>query len=52
MSELDLSRQEYLIDTIKDNQIFITTTEMDKGILDRFKEASVYQVKKGKIEKK
>ena len=52
MSELDLSRQEYLIDTIKDNQIFITTTDMDKGILDRFKEASVYQVKKGKIEKK
>ncbi len=52
MSELDLSRQEYLIDTIKNNQIFITTTEMDKSILDRFLEASVYHVKKGKIEKK
>lgn len=52
MSELDLSRQEYLIETIKNNQIFITTTELDKSILDSFKDASVYQVKKGKIEKK
>lgn len=49
MSELDQKRQEFLIKTLKDNQLFITTTDMDKGILNKFKEASIYKISSGKI---
>ena len=52
MSELDQKRQEYLIETLKDNQLFITTTDMDKSILSRIKRASVFHVEEGKVVKK
>lgn len=52
MSELDQKRQEFLIETLKDNQLFITTTDMDQSILSRIKRASIFFVENGKVIKK
>ena len=52
MSELDIERQEYLIRTLKDNQLFITTTDIEKKILDSFPEGKVIYVKKGTVTEK
>ena len=49
MSELDISRQEYLIKTLENNQIFITATELPKHILDRFPDGKRIYIKEGKI---
>ncbi len=50
MSELDLNRQEYLIDTLKNNQLFITTTSLDSKIIEKFKDINIWKVKKGKVD--
>ncbi|MGF6376393.1 DNA replication and repair protein RecF [Clostridiales Family XIII bacterium PM5-7] len=50
MSELDLERQEFLIKTLKDNQLFITTTDIDDNLIQSFPEAKIIYVKQGKIE--
>lgn len=50
MSELDSSRQEYLIETLKENQLFITTTELEESIKDKFSNMSIFYVSGGKIE--
>ena len=52
MSELDIHRQEYLIKTLKDNQLFITTTDLDEKLLDAFPEAKVIYIDSGKIREK
>lgn len=49
MSELDAGRQEYLIKTLKENQLFITTTDIDEKILASFPEAKIIYIEKGKI---
>ncbi|MGN0658119.1 MAG: DNA replication/repair protein RecF [Emergencia sp.] len=49
MSELDIERQEYLIKTLKENQLFITTTDIDKNLMESFPEASVIYVENGGI---
>ncbi len=49
MSELDISRQEYLIKTLENNQIFITATELPKYILDRFPDGKKIYIKEGKV---
>lgn len=49
MSELDLQRQEYLIKTLKNNQLFITTTDIDEKLLHSFPEARKIYVEHGKI---
>lgn len=49
MSELDLNRQEYLIKTLKNNQIFVTTTELDQRIMDSFPDAKIIYIEKGNI---
>lgn len=51
MSELDGSRQEYLIDTMKNNQLFITTTDLDENIRKKFSDAAYYRVESGRIER-
>ena len=51
MSELDSTRQEYLIKTLTDNQLFITTADIDKTVLNRIPNATIYSVKEGNIEK-
>lgn len=49
MSELDKNRQEFLIKTLSDVQIFITTTEITDELSLKFKEKNIYKVKNGKI---
>ena len=51
MSELDRSRQEYLIKTLMKNQLFITTTDLDKSVLGSIPEASIYSVESGSVKK-
>ena len=52
MSELDEERQEFLLKSLSKTQMFITTTELSDALLDKFKEASIFDVKNGKINKR
>ena len=52
MSELDIERQEYLIKTLKDNQLFITTTDIEKKILDSLPDGKIIYVKHGTVTEK
>ena len=49
MSELDLERQEFLVRTLSDIQLFITTTEIPDLLLKKFPDYRVYRVENGKI---
>lgn len=49
LSELDIERQSYLINEIKDVQLFITTTELNDNISNNMKDASIYRIKAGNI---
>lgn len=49
MSELDIERQRYLIKTLKENQLFITTTDIDKNLMMSFPEAKIIYIEKGRI---
>ena len=49
MSELDQNRQEFLIKTLRDNQLFITTTDLDQSILSRIEDATIFRVDSGRI---
>lgn len=50
MSELDINRQEFLIKTLKNNQLFITTTDIDEKLKNSFPDAEIIYVENGKIE--
>lgn len=52
MSELDIERQEYLIKTLKENQLFITTTDLDEKLFTAFPDAKIIYVESGKIKDK
>ena len=52
LSELDISRQQFLISTLKDLQIFITTTEINELLNSKIDEKEYYKVINGKIERK
>lgn len=49
MSELDIERQEFLIKTLKENQVFITTTDVDEKLKNSFPNAKIFFVEKGNI---
>lgn len=49
MSELDLQRQEYLIKTLKNNQLFITTTDVEEHLKKSFPDAKIIYIESGKI---
>ena len=49
MSELDIERQKYLIKTLKENQLFITTTDIDKNKMTTFPDAKLKYIHNGKI---
>ncbi|MEE0691593.1 MAG: DNA replication/repair protein RecF [Lachnospiraceae bacterium] len=49
MSELDAARQEYLIKTLQNNQIFVTTTDIDQKIMDSFPDSKIIYIEKGKL---
>jgi DNA replication and repair protein RecF len=51
LSELDKERQEFLIDTLSDTQLFITTTEIDNVLLDSIQSGYVFEVSSGRVEK-
>ncbi len=54
MSELDTNRQEFLIKTLDENQLFITATEIDekviKNIEKKGKKTTIYSVDNGNVE--
>ena len=50
MSELDLERQEYLVKSLSDVQLFITTTEIPEVLIKKFPNYTEYNVEKGEIE--
>ena len=47
MSELDKSRQEFVIDKIKNMQIFITSTE--KESFEKFKRGKYFEISGGRL---
>lgn len=49
MSELDINRQEYLIKTLKKNQLFITTTEIENDLKQKFENISIFKIENGKV---
>lgn len=52
LSELDSSRQKYLISSLRDIQIFITTTEISGFLESNIQEKNIYKVKEGKVKLK
>jgi len=51
MSELDAGRQEFLIKSLADIQLFVTTTEIPEKLLSEFPSGNIYTVHGGTIEK-
>ncbi|MEI8216133.1 MAG: DNA replication/repair protein RecF [Eubacteriales bacterium] len=51
LSELDFSRQKFLINSLKDVQLFITTTEMSDYVKDSLKDNFTFTIINGKINK-
>lgn len=51
LSELDLERQNFLINQIADVQLFITSTDIHTEILEKLKGASMFKVEDGSIVK-
>ncbi len=49
MSELDANRQEFLIKTLSDIQLFITTTEITENLRNILSESKIFTVENGKI---
>lgn len=49
MSELDAERQEFLIKTLSDIQLFITTTEITDSLKNTLSDGKVFTVENGKI---
>ena len=47
LSELDNSRQRYLIESMKDIQVFITATEIEKEVMDLLPEGFTFQIESG-----
>jgi len=49
MSELDATRQEFLIKSLSDIQLFITTTEITDSLREVISKGKIYTVENGKI---
>lgn len=49
MSELDLERQEFLVKSLSDIQLFVTTTEIPEKLLEQFPEGNLYTVDNGTV---
>ena len=49
MSELDEERREYLIRALSENQIFITTTDIDESLMRAYPDAKVIRIENGKV---
>ena len=51
LSELDSGRQRFLIEAMKDVQVFITATEIDKEMLELLPKGWVFDVKGGRVKR-
>lgn len=51
LSELDENRQKFLINYLKDMQVFITTTEISDFLKKNLPQNHIYKVNKGNVEK-
>ncbi len=49
LSELDENRQNYLIDSLKDTQIFITSAEISENVLKKLPKGKIFTIKEGEI---
>ena len=49
MSELDVNRQRFLIKTLKNNQIFVTATDIEDRVIESFPNANIIKIEKGKL---
>ena len=49
MSELDEERREYLIRALSENQIFITTTDIDDSLMKAYPDAKIIRINEGNI---
>ena len=49
LSELDIERQNFLINEISDVQLFITTTELNDLIKSKIKDANIIKIQDGKV---
>lgn len=47
LSELDTNRQEYMIKTLSDIQMMITTTELSRSVLEEIEDPCVIKIKNG-----
>ena len=52
LSELDEKRQRFLIESLSNVQLFITTTDLDDSILKNIEDGQIYWIEQGKVEKK
>ena len=50
MSELDEERREYLIRALSENQIFITTTDIDDSLMRAYPDAKIIKIEHGTAE--
>lgn len=50
MSELDLERQEFLVNSLNQVQLFITTTEIPDILINKFKNRKIIKVNNGNVE--
>ena len=50
MSELDSTRQNFLISSLSDVQLFITTTELSEDVLSKLPEGYIFNISKGTAE--
>lgn len=51
LSELDEDRQHFLIKSLSDVQLFITTTEIGGPLLDTISDGDIYRINQGGVEK-
>lgn len=49
LSELDHSRQEFLINSLDDIQVFITTTEISDLVMERLNTGKLFRISQGKV---
>ena len=49
MSELDYERQRYLVNSIKDIQIFLTTTDINKRVMDNLPKGKTIYINNGLV---
>ena len=49
LSELDIERQNFLINEISDVQLFITTTELSDLLKSKIQDANIIKIKDGKV---